>query len=296
MDLEKNIQLDRMMEDAKTKFSESNKRLEELDYGFRSKMGGRSMSSIGGAFIGTTIWLVVFAVFLVASVPYANPMLLMIAAISLVIFIVLMYIDDVVNYKFYNGVSMYGANITQLKSRIKYGYDSMNSNMNEFKQSKQNGWNYKLNVGKSIPDEIAAIEDTMSSMESLKKGFVSSAKTFMFYATAIMITIVGGFALRDVALGIVDNFDSSAYGVANVVGYVMLVVACIAEYLLAKYVWGRTNCDVTNLTIAIILAGPVIFVIGTVLGVLAVALIVLLLQIAVGLIALFCVGSTICGG
>ena len=60
MYLDQNIKINSMADAARKTFDSTDKRLEEIESNFHSKMQGRTMGGIIGSFFGTAFWMVAF--------------------------------------------------------------------------------------------------------------------------------------------------------------------------------------------------------------------------------------------
>lgn len=300
MYLDQNIKINSMVDVARKTFDSTDKRLEGIENNFHSKMQGKTLGEIIGSFLGTIIWIVAFG--WVAYYLYyqmnRNLFLITIGAVGLLMLVML--IDECMNFKFYSKVSPYGLCVSQLRSRVRVGRESISANIDTYLKTKDKGWDYNLEVGESIPDEATIIEETMSSMESLKNGFINSFKTGVYYIVAILITIVGSTALFPTASQwLYDFFKLSNDALLGICGFAMMVV-CVGECFIAKLVWSWTDCNVNNMTIFGALVGPIAFcaliLVGSAVVGLIIAVVSIVLYLAALAIGIACVCGSISGG
>lgn len=301
MNLENNITLNNMADIAERRFEQTGKQLEEIEGGFHARMNGRSMGGLLFSFVGTTIWLIVFGACAGYFQRYVNEILLMVTTGAAAILILVMYIDDAVNFSYYKKISAYKAKVSQLRTRVNIGKDAIRANRDEFMNAGRAGWNYALNVGSSIPDEAAAVTSKMSSMDSLKNGFLYKVKNVFYYIVAVLIALLGSMALFGtakvmmyrVALQFADKALSD--NVLLIICWVATVLVCVVEFFLAKIIWSRTGCSVTNLTIGAVCIGPLMFLILIFVGMLIIMLVTVIAGFAVmiGLLALAL--AVVCG-
>ena len=160
------------------------------------------------------------------------------------------------------------------------GQSSLSNNLQVFRERRRAQWELPLEAGSPIEQEANLISSQLSGMEALSRGFISKAKVFLYYVTCVAWAAVGAYALFDFAASL-DLFDFSDE-VVHIIMVVALVVTCIAEAVIAKMIWSRTNEDVGNLTLLAVPIGPVVFV-----------ALVALVALAIGIA---CVIGSFCGG
>ncbi len=302
MTVSENVSLQKYADSANQRFYESEKRLSQIEGSFQTRMNGKTIGGLVGAMLGTVCWLVVFCAFFWYIRAYVdNTIGLICFGISLAL-VASLIIDEIISFFYYGKISSYKNNITQLKNRVSVGRSSIKSNQDTFMKSRANGWYHPLSVGSSIPDEAASIESTINGMESLKGGFINGLKNFLFFTFAIAITAVGSWALFGIAgesmTGISGEYiDGDTINTLCIIG---LVITVVGEIILAKMVWGETNCSVTNATLFIAAAGPVMFLVLVIVATFSVMLIMWAFSIALAIGALAiagaCIYATISGG
>lgn len=288
MYLDQNIEMNSMEAIARENFESTDKRLEEIENNFHSKMQGRTMVDVIGSFLGTTLWLVIFGGVVFYCQTYVDNTLLMITLGVIALFMLVMFIDDIMNLKFFGKVSSYGSTVSQLRARVRIGGDSLSQNKETFMCASDNGWNYALEIGESIPDEASAIEETLSSMESLKTGFLSNVKLWLLYATTIMVTITGSMMLFETASNFIyDLFGEDVSGeLLTTVCWIGLISACIGVCMITKLIWSKCDCNVNNWTIVVTLLGPILFIALEYLGALIVWLVIMLVSLVIALVGI----------
>lgn len=301
MYLDQNIKLNSMAEAARKTFDSTDKRLEEIESNFHSKMRGRTMGGVIGSFFGTALWLVAFGFVAFYCQGYVDNTLLMATVGVIALFMLVMLIDDAMNFKFFGKISSYGSNVSQLRSRVRVGRDSISQNKETYMNSSSKGWDYSLEIGESIPDEATAIEGTLSSMDSLKTGFLSNAKLWLLYASVIMITVAGSMMLFSTAANFIYSlFDGDVSGdLLDAVCWIGLIVACVGTCIITKWIWSKCDCNVNNLTIFSVFVGPLLFIALEFAGALIVWLVIMIVALVIAIagvaLVIFC-ASAMCGG
>lgn len=300
MYLDQNIKLNSMADAARKTFDSTDKRLEEIESNFHSKMRGRTMGGVIGSFFGTAFWIAAFGFLAFNLYNYMNNTMFLVTLGAVGLFMLVMIIDDCMNFKFFGKVSSYGSSVSQLRSRVRVGRESISANTDTYMRTKENGWNYGLKIGESIHDEATSIEGTLSSMDALKNGGINSCKTGLYYIVGILITVVGCMALFPTVSGWLYNFFSLSSDALQAICWIAMIVVCVGEYFIAKLVWSWTDCNVNNLTVFGALAGPLAFIALILAGSAIVGLVVLavtiILYIAGIAIAIACVCGSVSGG
>lgn len=297
MTFSENISLQKYADSANQKFNESKSRLSQIEGSFQTRMNGKTTGSLVGAMFGTVCWLVAFCVFFWYIRGYVdNTIGLICFGISLAL-VASLIIDEIISFSYYGKISSYKNNITQLKNRVSVGRSSIKSNQDTFMKSRANGWRHPLSVGTSIPEEAASIESTINGMESLKGGFINGLKNFLFFTFAIAITAVGSWALFGTAGEIMTGISGEDIGGDTIMTLCVigLLITVVGEIILAKMVWGKTDCSVTNTTLFIATVGPVMFLALVLVATLLVMLVMWAIAIVIAIGAVVIAGACVCG-
>lgn len=297
MNFSENISLQMYADSAKKEFDESENRLSKIEGSFQTRMDGKTTSGLIGAMIGTLCWLVVFCIFFWLIKGYVDSTIYLICFVVSLALIVSLFIDEFIGLSYYGKISSYKNDITQLKKRVSIGKTNIKSNQEIFMESRSDGWHHPLSVGTSIPEEATSIESTINGMESLKGGFINGLKNFLFFTFAIAITAVGSWALFGIAGEIMtgiypDPIDSSTVNTLCTIG---LLITVVGEIILAKLVWSKTDCSVTNITLFIVAAGPLIFLALIAVATLIVMLVMMVIAVVIAIAGIAIAGACICG-
>ena len=142
----------------------------------------------------------------------------------------------------------------------------------------------------------------MANMEAMKKGFINSAKNFFFYVTVLAITCAGSYILfpkaGEIIVGLTGEYLDS--GLLMTINVGALIAVCIGIFIIAKKVWSKTDCSVTNATLFIAPVGPIAFLtligVGTGLVMLVIAVVSFVLAILAVIFAGICVFGMLSGG
>ena len=297
MNFSENISLQKYADTANQKFSETENRLSQIAGSFETRMNGKSKAGIIGSMFGTICWAVAVCVFFgyiggyVDSTPH-----LVCLGIALALLGTLL-IDEIISLSYYGKISSYRDNINQLKNRVSVGRSSIKSNQDAFMKSRSNGWRHPLSVGTSIPEEATSIEGTINGMESLKGGFINGLKNVLFFTFAIAITAIGSWPLFGTAGEIMTGIsgESIDYDTINTLCIIGLLITVVGEIILAKMVWSKTDCSVTNATIFIAAVGPLLFLALVAVATLIVMLVMWAIAIVVFIAGVAIAGACVCG-
>ena len=297
MNFSENISLQKYADTANQKFSETENRLSQIAGSFETRMNGKSKAGIICSMFATICWAVAVCVFFGYIRGYVDGTLYLICLGIALALLVTLFIDEIVNFSYYGKISSYGDNINQLKNRVSIGRSSIKSNQDTFMKSRSNGWHHPLSAGTSIPEEAASIESTINGMESLKGGFINGLKNFLFFTFAIAVTAVGSWALFGTAGEIMTGIsgESIDYDTINTLCIIGLLITVVGEVILAKMVWSKTDCSVTNTTLFIAAVGPLLFLALVAVATLLVMLIMCAIAIVVAIAGVVIAGACVCG-
>lgn len=302
MNFNESITLNTYSDNANKQFNEMQSRLSKIENSFRTRMDGKTTGGLVGSFIGTLAWLATFIVCAVMVRKLVDVTILAITLIAALGLMAFMLIDNIMTFSYYGKIATYRNSVSQLQNRVSIGKSSIKSNHDAFIGSKSRGWNYLLNAGPSIPEETTSIEATLANMESLKKGFINSAKNVFYYAAVVMITIAGCVALFPTGSEIITGIsgESISSDTLMVLNVIALIIVGVGEIILAKLLWSKTDCTVTNTTLFIVVLGPIAYLalvaIATLLVMLVIGLIAIVLALAGAALAIAVVCACISGG
>ena len=294
MNLNDTIILNRYSDSANNQFNELKDRLEKTESSFQTRMGGKTTGGLAGSLVLTLAWSAVFVVAALEVRGSVNGTLLLVSCICAAALIVFMIIDIIMDYSYYGRIASYKNAVSQLRDRVTVGQSSIKANYNDFLRSRAKGWNYPLKAASSIPDEAAAIEASINSMESLKKGFVYKAKTVSFFATVIAVSVVGSITLFPIGANIIMGITKQAVpdNTLRILNMIAMVLVCVGEIILAKFFWSFTNCNVTGVTPFAIALAPAAYLVLVSVATLVVMLVIWAVSILLVILGIVVVGAT----
>ncbi len=293
MTFDNSFALDQMMEEAKTQMTTSVERLYSIEKTLSGRLGGRTRLSLMAAAVVSVAWAAAFAFayFRLGSfLPEKTALPLL--GVSLLL-MALVVVGDFVHMKYYGTILDAQERLTCLRGRVEMGQNALSENLRAFREKQSVQWEMPLQAGASINQEASQIEAQLNGMETLSSGFIAKSKTVLYYVVCVAWAAAGSCSLIEFAssMGIMEVVADLGPEIFRGIMIAAIVISCIVEAVIAKLVWGKTDCEVTNVTLLAVLAGPVIFV--ALLA--AVALIIVVVQIVLYLAALAIGLACVCG-
>ena len=220
--------------------------------------------------------------------------------------LLILLIDEITSLCYYGKFSRHKKRISMLKTRVQIGKNSIGMSKEEIYNSRQKGYEYELKAGDSIPEKAIDIENTMANMQSLSGNLLPTLKNVLFFSDVVIITICGSSAIfgmvSEMVNGITNSFFSEQCESETLVALMWcgVFLACLVEILIAKLIWGQTNCSVNNKTLIAGVLGPLAFIMIMLVGTLLVSLVMwaIAIVIAIGALVLgaWCGTATTSGG
>lgn len=297
----KNITLQEYADQARKEFDTVDKRLSLTGVSFSDRMDGRSGASLVFSAIGTLLWLAAFTAGYFFVRDSINSTMLLVACCIVAGLILFMFIDNILDFSYYGRIAAGRAAISQLRSRISHGRDAIASNHQRFLGAEAQGWNLPLAAAPSIPDKARSIETTTASLLAVKRGFLNIVKNVFFFLSVAAVAIVGCIALFPVGESIMEGIsgDQIPDDTVRVLNIIASVIALIGALILAKLMWGLTDCSVNGVTLFVTLAGPLVYLALIALGTLIVHLVILAISVILAIlgvvVALAVLFGCLCG-
>lgn len=289
MNFDNSFSLEQMMKAAQAEMSAIGQRLNAIDVMVNDHLGGHSRMSLLGAVIASAAWA---AAFLFAYYRYGDRipapfgLLLLIVSLALVVFVM---IGDFVQLKYYGVIFRAQNRLARLRGRLTMGQNALSNNLKVFQGRRSAQWEFPLEPGPSIDQEIGRIESQLSSLKVLSSGSIVRIRLFLYYAVCAAWAAAGSYALFDIV-------GSALGGLAHGIMMVALVVACILEIVIAELIWDTTDNDVDNRTLLAIFAGPVTFAILCACVALVIVVVRIVFYIVAIAIGIACVFGSLSGG
>lgn len=295
MNFNNSISLDVYSDNADKQFGVMQSRLIEIENSFQDRMNGKSIRGIIGSLCVTVIWLIVFIGWALFARSLSDSAFLVIAMIAVVGLILSMATDNIMDYVYCKKILSYKKVITQLRNRVEKGKKSIKSNHDVLEASRGRGWDAALNASPSIPLEAESVLSTMMGIESLKKGLIHEIKNILYFATVVAVTVAGGVSFIPTTSRIVveitgRDFQDQTLMVFNIIA---IFAACAGEILLARLVWSKTDCEVTNKTLLIVASTPFASFALLLLVTALIMLVMLLIGVVLAILAVVAIGATV---
>ena len=302
MSAKNQILLNTYSESAEKQFNALDTRLSTMERSFQSRMDGKTTGGLVGSLIGTLFWLAAYIVGAfyvrnhIENIPFLS------TVIVTMLLMAFMLLDNILNFSYYGRIDGYRNAISHLRDRIASGKKAMVEEQLAFKKAQAQGWQYSLKAKPSISDEALSIEAATSRLVGLKTGFLPNVKNFFFFVAVILITLAGCMALfpigDQIMLGI--SGEELSNGTLEVLNIIALVLIEIAEIILAKMLWSRTDCSVNNVTLLITALGPLAYLALVALATAIVMLVIGIVQLVLYVLGVVIVGAIafacLCGG
>ena len=289
MNFSNQIVLSEKRKDAEDAFSLMRKRLESLRSMLDERTDGNDSGGLIGRCVATCAWAVAFIIVIWLLRGYGKtPYLIPITSILSILIIALLLIMDILMQRYYSSVLHFRSEIDRMRDNLNYSINALSGMHQEMMGKKAHSWAAQLQIVPSLYTETDRIESEVTSMEGFRDGALQKLLVVVYYPLCVAWTVL-------LSLFISQYFYDIAYGIANSIdvyvskdfiftlGIILTVIAAIAEVFIAKLIWGRTGCSVTNTTLFSILVGPLITIglaIVCILITYLIYLIVLLLHVA----------------
>ncbi len=303
MNISNNYTLKTMADSAATQISNAESRFGGIESSLSSRMNNKSTKRLIGSFIATLVWLAAFLAAAIVLKSYVPSRILLIAIATLSsLLCIFMLLDCVINVSYYGKISGFRKAVSSVKNKLSRHREQIQTKQGEFMSAKSKGFELPLSASTSVFEQYESISAKTRNMESLKNGFMYKAKNFFYFAVAIGITLFGCAGLFGINGEIMMNISNKYIepNTLNILNIIALAIALIVEIFVAKYIWGKTHCNVNNATVFGTLVGPVAYLVLTALlslvyrflaGVIAVVIGLLGNLIVLGLISSSCSGG-----
>ena len=261
MNMDDGLKFDELAQTAGREFDLTRRRINQMIQRLETLLNGKTRSMLRRDFLISMVWLLAFFVFFGVI---RNKVHLLISVPTLFVSVALdftLLFEERMNSRYYGTILDYQSDLEKLKKKVALEKEKIRSNLSAFLDSQTGGWDYAIPVGPSVSEEMEEIEKHLSQMELYRNKYLKMAKTILYFTVTTAVTIAGSMALFMNVCQNMWGLDSRflTWDVMIRVFLVTLVISCIAEAILSKYIWGKTDCSVTNLTLLVTMAGPVIF-------------------------------------
>jgi len=274
MNFQNSFTLKKMQSDAQDRFSRVSGKIDTVADTLKRRLGGKSRGALVGGFVISIVWAIAYCILYAVMREANHPLVTLVTLGTSVLLVVFAIIGNVVSLSYYGAILNAEAKLGKLRNRVESAKRSLSADMTNCMSRGASGWEMPLQPGSSVEEEVRKIESSLSGLEKVSGGFVNGVKNVLYYIATVGWTVAGSFLFYQLLLPLVE--DEVSDKTANIVFYIAMLIACVGAVIVAKLIWGKTECSVKNLTLLGTLNGPVVF--------LALALIVILVVLAVKLI------------
>lgn len=284
MHFETSITLRDRMVSASEHLDKTTESLDQIRQQLDSRLDGRGRGALVGAVVGASLWVIAYLAASLVAMRYVPNSFAVGALCAAEALAFALLVDNFVKLGFYGKLLDFKSEVGSLGDQIARGKASLAADLEELLAARKKGWDMPLSIMPSVPLRAREIGEEVSRLTELSTGFLNGLKNVMYYVTGVVITVVGSLALFELADDIV--------GVEEYWYYIAMAVACVAEVIFMRFIWSKTHCQVTGVTMLTTLAGPVLF--AAVIAAAAIALIALGVALAIG--AIIAVLGSMSGG
>ena len=292
MTFDNSFTLQKMTEDAKKQFDQAASRISGIESTLERRMDGKSRGNLILTLIFSVLWgaayvyAYTFVLKRAESIPELIPKIALVTLIASLVLVAAIAAGDFLQLK---------DKLVRLRSRVETGRSSMAGNTKTFLQRRASQWAMPFQTAPSVLEEASQIEAQLSNLEAVNSGLITNLKNWLFYPVCIAWTVVGCMAFRGTAYRVLAQVGLGG-DVAKWIQIIGTAIACIVVFILAKLLWGVTNCSVTNLTLFVTAVGPLVLALLMIAAVIVIFLLQLALTLLAGAIALACFCGSVSGG
>ena len=292
----KDISFQKYIDSARNEFNSTKSTLSDIERDFQNRMNGESIGKMIGAMFCTIIWIAIFNVAYwlfhnidevknLITISLQNIVLSCCFCIAIVL-LMFMFIDELMLFFHYEKVSTYSDMITQLNRRVISAQTSLSTESSKLFNSKSKGWNVPIPLTRPISEESLIIKRCVNSINSLKKGTIERIKNILFFSLVVIFTGFSLWLLLEPSVRILyDVFDGDVTEkILRILCIIGMIIVLIGELFLSICVWNSSDCSVRNISLLILLAGPVLFILFAIVICLLVFIVMLLGTIIIGLL------------
>lgn len=295
MNINNHFSLNKLQSDAQDKLSKLTEWIGTVHDGLKRRMGGRSRGSMIGGIIMNAVWLVIYVIlYAVCREAAFHPLISLLSVAASVLLILFMVIGGFVEMGFYGTVLRSESRLIKLKNRVESAKRNLHGDMKTYNDRMAMAWEQPLQPGEPLEEELRQIETQLTGVQNVESGFVHGMKNAMYYVTTVAWTIMGSGLIYNLIYPLVEGDVSEK--TANIVSWILILLGCVGAVLVAKLLWGKTDCRVKNLTLLGTLSGPVVFALLAVVAILLVLAVKLILAAIGFIIAAVIAFSCCCGG
>jgi len=296
------VKLDEMRIQTENEIKKLNGICQTIESSITSKSNKSSVVKRIGTIIGLIFWVIIY--FIIISVVLVHSSEEIIDRLSLLflflagIFVFIKIIDIIGEFSYYGNIRRLQAQLNSIKKKIDTSYQSLKATSDKIFESRQNGWNYVIEINDPIIGKMESLRSKTDSIKERNNKVLNKLLTVFYYLMSVVFTVFVSRSLYDLAYDLSSRCLSYFFSytlsqhAADIILTIILVIACIGECFLATILYTATDEKITNVTLIGTLLGPVAFALLVAVVLLIVGLISLLIIIGILALAFACT----CGG
>ena len=292
----KDISLQKYIDSARQEFNSTKTTLSDIERDFQERMNGESIGNLIGSMFCTIIWIAVFNViyWLFHNIDEIKRFITSSSQATVlswcfgvaIVLLVIMFFDELMLFLHYEKFSAYTNMINQLNHRLNSAQTSLLSEKEKLFDSESKNWNIPISLASPIAEESLLLKKTVNSIDALKKGKIEIIKNILYFFLVAIFTTFSLWLLLEPGVEILyDGFDEDfSRKTLRIICIVCMVIVAIGEIILSVAVWNKTDCSVKNVTLLILFASPIMFVLLIIIAGILAVIVIFLGAIIIGLL------------
>lgn len=292
----KDISFQKYIDSARNEFNSTKSTLSDIERDFQNRMNGESIGKMIGAMFCTIIWIAIFNVAYwlfhnidevknLITISLQNIVLSCCFCIAIVL-LMFMFIDELMLFFHYEKFSSYTDLIKQINHRVNSSEMSLASESDKLLDAKSKDYNVPIDLGLSVSEESSLIKECVNGIDSIKRGKIEIIKNILFFTLVVLLTGFSLWIMLEPSVQVLSEVwdEDISVSLLRTFCIIAMIIVGIGEIILSVVVWNATDCSVKNLTLLILLAGPVLFILFAIVICLLVFIVMLLGTIIIGLL------------
>lgn len=175
--------------------------------------------------------------------------------------LVLMLFDIGMDFEYNSSLKSYKRLLKDLQEEATSQMDQMTVRQIRIDDAADYGWNMDLGFKDSLMEETLSLASDITDISSLKKGFITKAKSTLYFFSVGAVSTVTCIGLYPLATRLYELITKSVAGqnLMLAVGLASLVLVLLAESSWSRRAWRTSKCDVGSGTLFILLSAPGFF-------------------------------------
>ena len=292
----KDISFQKYIDSARNEFNSTKSTLSDIERDFQNRMNGESIGKMICAMFCTIIWIAIFNVAYwlfhnidevknLITISLQNIVLSCCFCIAIVL-LMFMFIDELMLFFHYEKFSSYTDLIKQINHRVNSSEMSLASESDKLLDAKSKDYNVPIDLGLSVSEQSSLIKECVNGIDSIKRGKIEIIKNILFFTLVVLLTGFSLWIMLEPSVQVLSEVwdEDISVSLLRTFCIIAMIIVGIGEIILSVVVWNATDCSVKNLTLLILFAGPVLFILFAIVICLLVFIVMLLGTIIIGLL------------